>query len=102
MSTMIIVFFLMIRRPPRSTLFPYTTLFRSDHDLAPADAPDDSHHARRRSAALVLVVSDEEPYLLRVRALVQEERDALARGELPLLVLLLYLVRAAARSQALF
>src|SRR3712207_7844711 len=30
MSVMyIIVFFLMIRRPPRSTLFPYTTLFRS-------------------------------------------------------------------------
>src|SRR3712207_7649287 len=27
-------FFLMIRRPPRSTLFPYTTLFRSG--LAPA------------------------------------------------------------------
>ena len=24
-------FFLMIRRPPRSTLFPYTTLFRSQH-----------------------------------------------------------------------
>src|SRR3712207_7880319 len=24
------IFFLMIRRPPRSTLFPYTTLFRSD------------------------------------------------------------------------
>src|SRR5256885_11700922 len=23
----------MIRRPPRSTLFPYTTLFRSDHRL---------------------------------------------------------------------
>src|SRR3712207_9260124 len=23
--------FLMIRRPPRSTLFPYTTLFRSEH-----------------------------------------------------------------------
>src|SRR5258707_11853394 len=23
----------MIRRPPRSTLFPYTTLFRSGHDL---------------------------------------------------------------------
>src|SRR5436190_22846780 len=31
-------FFLMIRRPPRSTLFPYTTLFRS---------------ARRRSRACV-------------------------------------------------
>src|SRR5258708_10627654 len=26
-------FFLMIRRPPRSTLFPYTTLFRSDHGV---------------------------------------------------------------------
>src|SRR2546426_4948733 len=27
-------FFLMIRRPPRSTLFPYTTLFRSTQDPA--------------------------------------------------------------------
>src|ERR1022692_2436569 len=26
--TVIVIFFLMIRRPPRSTLFPYTTLFR--------------------------------------------------------------------------
>src|ERR1039457_7323847 len=26
------VFFLMIRRPPRSTLFPYTTLFRSGNE----------------------------------------------------------------------
>src|SRR5690349_23129531 len=26
-------FFLMIRRPPRSTLFPYTTLFRSARDF---------------------------------------------------------------------
>src|SRR3712207_7154720 len=26
-------FFLMIRRPPRSTLFPYTTLFRSQADI---------------------------------------------------------------------
>src|SRR2546429_5902201 len=29
----IFLFFLMIRRPPRSTLFPYTTLFRSLEDL---------------------------------------------------------------------
>src|SRR3989441_4269309 len=28
-------FFLMIRRPPRSTLFPYTTLFRSDREERP-------------------------------------------------------------------
>src|SRR2546425_3031802 len=31
-------FFLMIRRPPRSTLFPYTTLFRS-RPRSPARAP---------------------------------------------------------------
>src|SRR5438876_8775574 len=28
-NTFVCVFFIMIRRPPRSTLFPYTTLFRS-------------------------------------------------------------------------
>src|SRR5256885_10315101 len=28
-TRLLIFFFLMIRRPPRSTLFPYTTLFRS-------------------------------------------------------------------------
>src|SRR3712207_8169903 len=33
-------FFLMIRRPPRSTLFPYTTLFRSG-----ARSPADRAHA---------------------------------------------------------
>src|SRR6476661_6857770 len=30
-ETTSVFFFLMIRRPPRSTLFPYTTLFRSLH-----------------------------------------------------------------------
>src|SRR6266704_5395070 len=34
-------FFLMIRRPPRSTLFPYTTLFRSH----PVGRWDEPHHA---------------------------------------------------------
>src|SRR2546425_10561996 len=29
-------FFLMIRRPPRSTLFPYTTLFRSRRAVRPS------------------------------------------------------------------
>src|SRR3712207_7570764 len=38
-STLIVVFFfLMIRRPPRSTLFPYTTLFRS-RGARPATRP---------------------------------------------------------------
>src|SRR5207302_10489810 len=30
---LLLLFFLMIRRPPRSTLFPYTTLFRSRVDV---------------------------------------------------------------------
>src|SRR5208337_4192637 len=34
-------FFLMIRRPPRSTLFPYTTLFRSRRQGA--DSPHSAH-----------------------------------------------------------
>src|SRR3712207_7119764 len=34
-----VFFFLMIRRPPRSTLFPYTTLFRSGGRVA-ADLPE--------------------------------------------------------------
>src|SRR3712207_7483101 len=34
------VFFLMIRRPPRSTLFPYTTLFRSSHRRSAANLAD--------------------------------------------------------------
>src|SRR3712207_9394020 len=33
MNVYLMCFFLMIRRPPRSTLFPYTTLFRSGLDL---------------------------------------------------------------------
>src|SRR3712207_8300247 len=32
----VLVFFVMIRRPPRSTLFPYTTLFRSLVELVAA------------------------------------------------------------------
>src|SRR2546430_13589756 len=47
----------MIRRPPRSTLFPYTTLFRSGRGgaagravlLRPAGAADPPPAARRRS-----------------------------------------------------
>src|SRR5690349_24167408 len=39
----------MIRRPPRSTLFPYTTLFRSPSRLAPARC-NPTRCAPRRSA----------------------------------------------------
>src|SRR5256885_10963378 len=34
----------MIRRPPRSTLFPYTTLFRSDTDLGRHGRPSTRRH----------------------------------------------------------
>src|SRR6266581_8218419 len=37
-SSVPLFFFLMIRRPPRSTLFPYTTLFRSAARRRPARA----------------------------------------------------------------
>src|SRR2546427_3620555 len=38
LSTAVPFFFLMIRRPPRSTLFPYTTLFRSLGHVEHGDA----------------------------------------------------------------
>src|SRR5471032_3100526 len=58
----LVFFFLMIRRPPRSTLFPYTTLFRGpDHCRArtdavrqrsgPAGAPDRGHREQSRPQA---------------------------------------------------
>src|SRR5256885_7204122 len=37
----------MIRRPPRSTLFPYTTLFRSTADAAPGGEPAVLHRGFR-------------------------------------------------------
>src|SRR2546422_5451507 len=58
----------MIRRPPRSTLFPYTTLFRSleppeevlpargDHDLVPVLLEDPGEGAHER----LVVVGDED------------------------------------------
>src|SRR2546427_7931012 len=56
-------FFLMIRRPPRSTLFPYTTLFRS-----PASAPlviqslrPSSTHLLPRRVALVCSPNASDP-----------------------------------------
>src|SRR2546426_5412053 len=39
MRPSVFFFFLMIRRPPRSTLFPYTTLFRSVPRLRAASGP---------------------------------------------------------------
>src|SRR2546427_7220195 len=46
-SLTLLFFFLMIRRPPRSTLFPYTTLFRSIRRTRPGVSPATR---RRRSS----------------------------------------------------
>src|SRR2546423_6431493 len=43
-------FFLMIRRPPRSTLFPYTTLFRSLPNAYLSVTAVDSHPGSRLAA----------------------------------------------------
>src|SRR5438105_10635258 len=43
----LIFFFLMIRRPPRSTLFPYTTLFRSPAQGRKRAGRHQPVHARR-------------------------------------------------------
>src|SRR5438067_13829973 len=50
-STLSSSFFLMIRRPPRSTLFPYTTLFRSEglDYLKPEDNSDHQHQQPRQT-----------------------------------------------------
>src|SRR3712207_9401239 len=66
-----IFFFLMIRRPPRSTLFPYTTLFRSDHAEDPVEEQqeerDDDEAGRARDEALVERLLTERRGDLRLR-----------------------------------
>src|SRR3712207_7217038 len=52
--TIVLFFFLMIRRPPRSTLFPYTTLFRSparERAAGPSGRAARPHRGRRMAAA---------------------------------------------------
>src|SRR5256885_10782626 len=54
----IFFFFLMIRRPPRSTLFPYTTLFRSPQALNGLEAVPARRHAHideRHRVRLILL-----------------------------------------------
>src|SRR5260370_32518315 len=41
----------MIRRPPRSTLFPYTTLFRSPHQDIPIRLHRQGIHVRKRCSS---------------------------------------------------
>src|SRR3712207_8467154 len=55
----VLVFFLMIRRPPRSTLFPYTTLFRSLQSLEALDVERHDQTAPQVAQLALLVVERE-------------------------------------------
>src|SRR3712207_7978146 len=64
-------FFLMIRRPPRSTLFPYTTLFRSRHDPEPPGRLPDrgaAERGRRQHRADQPLLQRQQPRLGPARA----------------------------------
>src|SRR5689334_23824198 len=49
---LLLLFLLMLRRPPRSTLFPYTTLFRSpgEENAGALHETAAKHHLRRRGS----------------------------------------------------
>src|SRR5690554_7398675 len=80
-------FFLMIRRPPRSTLFPYTTLFRSAHgaEAEPTRAPRDPGRRSPPRAALEARRSEEHTSELQSRPhlvcrLLLEKKKTNAKG----------------------
>src|ERR1043166_8030513 len=60
---------LMIRRPPRSTLFPFTTLFRSQLDDALAEADGASAHSplTAQTRRVIKLRSEEQPSELQSR-----------------------------------
>src|SRR2546430_17723031 len=65
----------MIRRPPRSTLFPYTTLFRS-----PANNPEFDTGTFRFSYSSLVTPSSVYDYDLRSRARVLKKRQEIPSG----------------------
>src|SRR3712207_6865490 len=69
----------MIRRPPRSTLFPYATLFRSDVGVAAARHRHLAHHQRRRPHLDAAVEEREHPRVS-LHLAAQELRERLPHG----------------------
>src|SRR3712207_9404666 len=64
----------MIRRPPRSTLFPYTTLFRSERASAVAAFADGEPLVAHRQ-----MLADAETQAVPERGFAEEADDVLAR-----------------------
>src|SRR5687768_18323522 len=54
-----VVLSLIIRRPPRSTLFPYTTLFRS---VRGTETTDEEHRAKRNTAGRDLLLDEKNDF----------------------------------------
>src|SRR5215211_8465723 len=77
-------FFLMIRRPPRSTLFPYTTLFRScARPLAGAGPPSAARRRRSTTARSEEHTSELQSHSdLVCRLLLEKKNHINARREL--------------------
>src|SRR5260370_14917686 len=77
-------FFLMIRRPPRSTLFPYTTLFRSRCCLAIRRRRDMDRrcpHLRDRTARSEEHTSELQSHLNLVCRLLLEKKKTILRSK---------------------
>src|SRR5258707_8184830 len=66
LPSLLFFFFLMIRRPPRSTLFPYTTLFRS-LNASSGNPANDAPLPQVGSASLEVVRSEEHTSELQSR-----------------------------------
>src|SRR2546430_4664009 len=67
----------MIRRPPRSTLFPYTTLFRSDHEALEPHADADYQRDQPQQQELRTDLLD--PQQLRRQAIAHDQRPVIRR-----------------------
>src|SRR3712207_7129532 len=65
----------MIRRPPRSTLFPYTTLFRSRESIRSANRSNEAAYHDSRPFLLALI------HKVRGRRILRSRTSALRRSE---------------------
>src|ERR1017187_10757556 len=76
------LFFLMIRRPPRSTLFPYTTLFRSrfspGHELLGFEKQGRHHGLKSRSEEHTSEL--QSPMYLACRLLLEKKDEPIEVG----------------------